>query len=226
MPIGVALTIRSASPVAPSRSRRSMTCPRRTGQPGRVAGTVGGAVEHADLAGTGLGQGQDHGTRRPAGADDQAAPPGGVEAGVLGQRAQEARAVGVLADQVVAVPADAVHGAEPARRPGDRRSTAAATSALWGMVTDNPPRPSVRMAPRARPRRCRRAPRRPGRPSPGRRRGEGGVVQDRRERVPDGVADHGRRPRSPTGDVHEIRPLRSAAATASSNSDWSSVKKW
>ncbi|HEY1116890.1 MAG TPA: hypothetical protein VGE43_04250 [Acidimicrobiales bacterium] len=70
------------------------------------------------VLGAGDGERPDHGTGRPACPEDHAPSTGRVDA-VLAERVDEAAAVGVVADEAVAVAPDAVHGPQGHRVVGE-----------------------------------------------------------------------------------------------------------
>ena len=224
MPEGVAFTTRSASAASPGRPTRPAAPPRA------AAGDrpVGRAIHHGDGGGSRLGQRVDDRAARASGADDHAPAARGIEPLVDAQRVEEAGAVGVVADELVAGrPRSTVFTAPRACAAGVSRSTAPATSLLWGMVTLRPSMPRARTAATA-------PHGRPGRHLEGdvdpveTERGERGVVNDRRERVPHRAADDGghvgrprrrehfrrRRQRRPLAWAWRRRRSKSAPVTA------------
>ena len=130
---------RPPGPTAPARAAAACRPVRR-------------AVDHHHLGGAGVGQGGDHRPGRATGPDHQAARARRGRTVRLRARAATSPAPSVLSpSQPSAVVGHAVDGARAARPPGCDGPTAAATSSLWGMVTDSPRIPRARAPARAAP---------------------------------------------------------------------------
>ena len=183
MPTGVALTTRS------KRSTSSMLggAAHGAGQLHRLVHRVGAPSRHGHLGGAAGGQRQDDGASRPAGAEDQAAATVGSPMIVDAQGVEKTGTIGAVADQVV-TPAD--HGVDGPQATGHR-----------GQVIHRPgDSPLVRHG-HGEPDDAQGAHGRHGIGAPARwhgegdvnpvqlQGGEGRVVEDRRQRVPHGVAD-------------------------------------